>query len=468
MKYIYLFLFLTTLTNVFAVPTLKTWHENEGKPEHKYYIEAKGEFKLTFVRSMNYGLSEWYDLKNDTEGKRNLTKRTLGKHGNGFQGALFNQVMNPYDVIAHIGLAGTTFKDEPKFLKIIEESEYRVIVETKCYPMLSSKVAKEYALITRYAIYPTGRIYITNTMLFEQDYTVTEWRHATVSLGDPLYYAYGTKEKGEIELIGKNRLRKKGANWTPGSLKNYELGQPKWNTWLIKDNTEDELIIDKQLAGRDPLKTGPYILGSHQTHYGWLRGNDNTNPHSWSSKMSRYAFVYWDKNTPAPYTDYTKASLLIAPHPENSIKNTASMHGWVGFKRYYFGTNDHITRKKGESITLNYLIQLGTENSKLLPNIINKENGGPYAENYLTKVEGLELDKVTGVYRIADLEKEIELGQTLFYPFFEFDKVESLSLQLNGENLSRKDYKVHQKEKGSCIQLHKNLQKGDRLKILTK
>jgi hypothetical protein len=175
-------LYLSLSSIASDIPDLRTWHIDEGEANHKFMIEAKGEFRLGFVRSMNYGLSEWYDLRFDPEAKSNLTRRDLGEAANGFQGALFNQVINPHDVIAHIGLAGTRFKDEPRNFKIIENNARRVIVEATYFTMLSSTVTKDFKLKTRYVIYPTGRIYIHNTMIFINDYTLTTWRHATISL----------------------------------------------------------------------------------------------------------------------------------------------------------------------------------------------------------------------------------------------------------------------------------------------
>jgi hypothetical protein len=390
------------------VPDLQTWHSDEGQDTHRFIIEAKGEFRLGFVRSMNYGLSEWYDLKFDPEAKNNLTRRDLGEKANGFQGALFNQVINPYDVIAHIGLAGTRFKDEPRSFTVIENTPRRVIVEASYFPMLSAIVTKDFKLTTRYVIYPTGRIYIHNTMTFLKDYTLTTWRHATVSLGDPQHYAYGTKEEGLVEIIAVNTLRNSKATWKPGSLKNMLLLQPKWNTWLILDNTETELTLAKKIGGKDSLKSGSYQIGSHETIYGWLRGNNNTNPASWSKDESKYCFTYWDKTTPSPFSDYARASVLLVPSPDNPIKGTSLLHSWLGFKRHYFGGDFKIRRKKGEKIHQNYLIQIGEENSGLLPDIRSKEVGAVYAESYLNPQAGLSFDRLDGAY-LVDLNTDIEI-----------------------------------------------------------
>lgn len=398
--------------SVVTVPDLRTWHIDEGKDSHRFMIEAKGEFRLGFVRSMNYGLSEWYDLKFDPNAKSNLTRRDLGTSKNGYQGALFNQVINPHDVIAHISLAGTRFKDEPRSLKIIENNTHRVIVEASYFTMLSATVSKEFKLTTRYAIYPTGRIYISNTMTFLKDYTLTTWRHATVSLGDPQHYAYGYKEKGVAELVDENTIRNPKANWVPGSLKNLLLQQPKWKTWIILDNTETEITVAK---GRSPLKSGSYQIGSHETIYGWLRGNNNTNPATWSKNESLYCFTYWDKTTPPPFTDYTRASILLAPSPNNEIKGTSGLHSWLGFKRHYFGGDFKISRKKGEQINQEYIIQIGEENSTLLPDIRSKESAAIYAHSYLTPQENLVFDRTNGVYQL-DLKEKVSLSVTNEHP----------------------------------------------------
>jgi hypothetical protein len=382
------------------LPELRTWHVAADTGAHRFFIEAPGEFRIGFVRAMNYGLSEWYDLHHDPDAKSNLTRRDLGKAANGFQGALFNQVINPHDVIAHIGLAGTRFKDVEKTLEIIEDGPLRVIVEASYYTMLSSTVSKEFKLRTRYAIYPTGRIYIRNTLTFEADYTLTTWRHATISLGDPQHYAYGTKEKGTAELVDAATIRNPTAQWPPGALKNMVLQQPKWNTWLITDNTETQLTVGRQLSGRDALAPGAYEIGSSETVYGWLRGNSVTNPHAWSNKSAAFAFVYWDKTTPAPYADYSRASLLLAPAPENRFGGSPALHSWLGFKRYYYGGDMKIPGKKGEAIVQHYFIQLGAEESALLPDIRTADVGRPFATSYLTPIPGLTFDRSDGCYRL--------------------------------------------------------------------
>jgi len=485
MKQVYFALLICTFTfaniggnnigHVFAataasVPDLKTWHVDEGKGSHRFFIEAEGEFRLGFVRSMNYGLSEWYDLKHDPKAESNLTRRDLGKSANGFQGALFNQVMNPHDVIAHIGLAGTRFKYVPKSLKIIENNARRVIVEAEYYTMLSAVVSKEFKLITRYAIYPTGRIYIKNSLVFKKDYTLTTWRHATVSLGDPQHYAYGTLESGEAELIDGKTLRNPKASWKPGSLKNMLLQQPKWNSWLIADNTETELTIGKRVSGTAALTTNTYDIGSSEIHYGWLRGNDLVNPHAWHKEQAAFNFTYWDKTTPAPLTDYARASILLAPHPENSVKGSSSLHSWMGFKRHYFGGDFKISGKKGEVLNQLYFIQLGTENSSLLPNIRSKEQGQDFAGSYLKPIVGgvgVKYDYVNGCYRI-DTKDAVTLSATASQPFpsFQVEGRKPSEIKINDSLLVvGKDYLTTQVGSDSLVQLLRSLAKGDTLYV---
>jgi hypothetical protein len=460
-----LLLALTFLTcPLYALPKLKTWHEKKGSYDHKFFIEAEGEFKLAFVRGMNYGLSEWYDYNYKPE--HNVTERTLGGHPNGNQSALFNQVMNPHDVIAHIGLAGSVFKDEPKSLKIIENNPLRVIVEATYFTMLSSRITKNFSLTTRYTIYPTGRIYIKNRMDFLTDYTLTLWRHATVSLGDPQHYAYGSMESGEAEFLGNNKMLVKNANWTPGQLKGMQFEQPKWTTWIIEDNTENEITLGKKIAGQSEAHTGTYKIGSSESLYGWLRGNDNTNPTGYSSKDSKYCYTYWDKNTPSPYSDYTRASILLVPAPQNEIKDSSYGHSWVGFKRHYFGGAYPIARKKGESITMHYMIHLGAENSKNLPDFRNSTISAPFANLYLQPESKVDYNWENGSYTMDSTTTSFQAQFNHPSPVAEFFGEKKPSVTIDDQALEQGvDYQLHQVDDRWIVQFYQDWKKGQNISI---
>ncbi|MCH2176110.1 MAG: hypothetical protein MK193_10335 [Lentisphaeria bacterium] len=449
------------------VPDLKSWHVDEGGYEHRFYIESPGEFRLGFVRAMNYGPSEWYDLKFDPEAKSNLLRRDLGDGANGFQGSLFNQVINPHDVIGHIGLAGSVFKDEPKTLKVVEANAVRVIVDTEYRAMLSRTCSQEFKLLTRYAIYATGRIYVKNTLLFEEDYTLTTWRHATVSLGDPQHYAYGTKENGEGVALDEQTFKVEGANWVPGSLKFMQFEQPKWKTWLISDNTKDTITIGQRKSGQGALMSGPYNIGSSETHFGWLRGNDQTNPHSWSRNESKFCFTYWDKSTPAPFTDYARSSVLLVPALSNPYKGSSNLHSWVGFKRHYFGGDFKVIGKKGESVTQYYLIQLGEEGSELLPDIRSSAVASKYAESYLKPQTEWEFNWEDGSYTFAAGDhKKLTVAVLHQTPVIAFKGPAEFSIFINDKEIKKgSGYKLSEQAGTSLIQFQKNWLPGDIVEI---
>jgi len=87
------------------------------------------------------------------------------------------------------------------------------------------------------------------------------------------------------------------------------------------------------------------------------------------SARESYIFAYWRASTtPAPFTNYTRASILLVPNPNNPRQGTQGRHNWSGWKRWYYG-NVSLNMAAGQSITQDYLIQLGTQGSSALPNI---------------------------------------------------------------------------------------------------
>lgn len=130
----------------------------------------------------------------------------------------------------------------------------------------------------------------------------------------------------------------------------------------------------------DPTSVQPTASADIQ---GWLRSSESQNPYSWSGKLEKYLFAYWSKKTPAPNSEWTKASYLLVNDPNNKNVSGQNGHNWNHFKRWYYNTRD-VSMAAGETITQNYLIQLGTENSSVLPNITDKAVADPIANAYIS------------------------------------------------------------------------------------
>ena len=85
----------------------------------------------------------------------------------------------------------------------------------------------------------------------------------------------------------------------------------------------------------DPTSGDPYS-GPDST--GWIRSSTTQNPYSSVSAPESYIFAYWRASTtPAPYTNFTKASVLLVPRPGNPNQGQQGRHNWGGWKRWYYG-----------------------------------------------------------------------------------------------------------------------------------
>lgn len=352
-----------------------------GTINHTVTIEAPGQFRLGFDATYNYGLSEWYDLINDPDGKRNIAEDVILRFPAHAQGALFNQVIAPGDFIGHILAAKTFFPNEPRKLEIIENNQVRTIIEIFYHPMIAYTINRQISFKTRYVIYSTGEIFITNTMQSLADQEIREWRNSVVGLGDPSFMT-GSDSGEKLVIMGKV-LSDPVKNWSTDRWAGFRLNQTGYNSWEIESNTANTLRIGKRISGSAPLHEGPYSIESRHDKYGWIRSTNLQDPHIWHKNRARYLFMYWDPTTPEPYNSWTKANILLVPHPGNPYQGGQFHHEWKGFKRFYYQIGN-ISLKKGEIITQHYLMQLGTKGSALLPDISSRRVADLYADDYLS------------------------------------------------------------------------------------
>jgi hypothetical protein len=112
-----------------------------------------------------------------------------------------------------------------------------------------------------------------------------------------------------------------------------------------------------------------------------MRSSTTRNPYDWVGSTESYLFAYWAGSTPAPNTNFTKASVLLVPKPGNPNQGIQGRHNWSGWKRWYYG-NAPLNLAAGQSVTQDYLIQLGTQGSSVLPNINSSAVAGPIAQAY--------------------------------------------------------------------------------------
>lgn len=144
----------------------------------------------------------------------------------------------------------------------------------------------------------------------------------------------------------------------------------------------DALFSDMTLE--DPTQTGTNPPDTQ----GWIRASTTQNPYTGVGAAETYLFAYWGSGTPAPYTNYTRASILIVRSPSNTHDAGQILHSWAsapgyGVVRWGWKNSDTINLGAGGTETEDVLIQLGTQGSTVLPNITSSAVAGPIAAAYI-------------------------------------------------------------------------------------
>jgi len=355
---------------------------DQGTIDHTVTIESEGQFRLAFEAAYNYGLSKWYDLVNDQSALLDIAQNPTDYIPSHQQGALFNQCVNPNDLIGHVISAKLYLPNLDRSLSIVENTSSRVIIEVGYYPMLGSSNNQNLLFTDRYYIYPDGKIYINHKMRSSIDQTLTEWRNSIIGVGDPFYQLSGDSATFVADNVART-LTDATKNWTPNQWVGY-LTSKDYNQWSIIGNTKDTLQIGTHIGGggADILTDGNWNVSSRFDKFGWLRATDTMNPYTYSGTVAKYLFEYWDPTTPAPNTDWTKASIMMVPKAGNPYQGGQGTHEWQGFKRWFYRYYT-INLTAGQEVEQQYYMQLGAQNSSILPNIINSTIANPYADDYL-------------------------------------------------------------------------------------
>jgi hypothetical protein len=281
-------------------------------------VESGGLFRLVFEAADNWGISQWYDLVNDGAAKTNLT-------GPGYGVTLDISTAEPglFQEVFY----GTT-PDDPK-------------------------------LYTRAASY-----YFPNS---PRTFTVLENSPSRVvvqAISSPIVNAVGVLSNvtGEVTYY----IYPNGKIYVHSVLR------------VAKAQTAKEWRC-AMLGLSDPTSGDPYTAPDST---GWIRASATQNPYEYVGAKESYLFAYWRSSTTrAPYANYTKASILLIPRPGNPNQGTQGRHNWAGWKRWYYG-NVTLNLAAGKSLAQDYLIQLGTQGSSVLPNINSSTVADPIAQSY--------------------------------------------------------------------------------------
>jgi hypothetical protein len=374
---IWILYLVVVTTNVMAADLVV--HEDGNGTSRTVTIDCQGRFRLVFEAEKNFGITQWYDLAGDPDGERDLLKNPTDYIPMHAQGAIFNQCLNPDDLIAHVASGGSLHKDVPRAFHILKRNPAGVVVESQYSPMLG-KANPDLVFTTRYEIDASGRIDIHNTMRAKSPQTITMWRNAIITLGDPTYQT-NNQEGLSAELIAPTQLRVAGVKWQSDQWRGYVVGQSEWRVYDVVSNTTDVLTVKPRSAEKMP-NSGELQLRSSRTRYGWLRNDSITHPVGYHKASAEYIFAHWDVETPAPYKDWTRASILLIPHPDNAKQGHGGrLHGWRGCKRLYYETAG-FTLKEGQMVTQQYRIHLGSSASDALPDLSSPEVCKSLAADY--------------------------------------------------------------------------------------
>lgn len=363
-----------------AAPTMSVTESGTGI-DHTVTVESAGQFRLVFEAAMNYGLSKWYDLVNDPAASLDIAQNPTNYLPQHEQGALFNQTMSPGDLIGHIVAAKKCQPDLYRSLTIVENTPVRSVIEVSYHPMIGTANNILILFNDRYHVYPDGKIYITHKMHSDIDQSLTDWRNFVIGLGDPSFNPVNDSGTNGAYDSVTNTITDMSKSWLTNQLAGYMVNS-YGSKWIISGNSTNVLQLGTWLGGAISPVSGTYTIGSTQDKYGWVRATDFMNPYNYSSNVAKYIFEYWDPTTPAPNTHWTKASIMLVPKANNPYQGKQLRHEWQGFKRWFYDAGA-VKLAAGQDIIQYYMLQLGADNSSILPNIICSAVADPYANDYL-------------------------------------------------------------------------------------
>lgn len=282
-------------------------------------VESTGLFRLVFEAADNWGIAQWYDLVNDPSAQTNLTGPGYG--------------VSKEIATAEPGLFQQVFygtkPDDPKLYT--RAASYYFPNSPRTFNIRENSAAR--VVVQAISSPVTGAAGVLSNVT-----------------ADITYYIY---PNGKIYVHSILRV----ANAQTAS---------EWRC--------------ATLGLSDPTSRDPY---SNPDSTGWIRSTPTQNPYEFVEATESYIFAYWRASTtPAPYTNFTRASVLLVPRRGNPNQGRQGRHNWGGWKRWYYGTAD-LKLAAGQSVTQDYLIQLGTQGSSVLPNINSSSVAGPIARAYV-------------------------------------------------------------------------------------
>ena len=479
-----------------AVEGLKFTESGAGV-EHQIHVEIPGKVRVGFENGMGYGLTQWFDLAHDPEAKTDLAHNPVIVHPGQRsqwpvddkmyrwlqfieQGSLINTVYYTPDWHSYIVGLKDKFKNLPRSCAIIEKNAVRVVLESRCVPTYSTAPVDDagpYAEDTaRYHIYANGRILARTTSRFRKEFTAKVVRYGVIGLGDPTFFDSEWSENAGLQLVDSTHARLESAGWTPGVWKGRLLRvkkDGKEQKAEILGNTEDVLTLKSIEPVSAPLQ---WCLAADGRKYGWLRSTNEQDPFVYTGRIAKYIFVHWDKTTPAPWTDWSHASVLLVPHPNQKYDSNLP-HNLKWYKRHDFQKHDVLFEADKEQAHL-WMMQLGTEGDALLPDIASIPAAARQAKWYEEQMALPEakLDPLEGTYDLQitsgkPVRWTIPAGVTIPKPVLAVRKatVTALEITINGQPLAAGELLAERNAAGDLlVLLAKDLEPSMKVEILAK
>ena len=268
-------------------------------------VESIGLFRLVFEAADNWGIAQWYDLVNDPSAKTNLTGPGYG---------VTKDISTAEPGLFQQVFYGTTPNDPKLYTRA---ASYYFPKTPRAFNLLENSTSR--VVVQSMSSPVASGIGVLSNVIC-----------------DVTYYIY---PNGKIYIHSVLRVLKaqSASEWRCATL-----------------------------GLSDPTSADPYTAPDST---GWIRSSATQNPYDYAETAEKYIFAYWRASTtPAPYKNFTKASILLVPKPGNPNQGKQGRHNWAGWKRWYYG-NVSLNLAAGQSLTQDYLIQLGTQGSSLLPDI---------------------------------------------------------------------------------------------------
>jgi hypothetical protein len=280
-------------------------------------VESTGLFRLVFEAGDNWGIAQWYDLVNDPSARTNLTGPGYGVN---------KDISTAEPGLFQQVFYGTTPNDPKLYTRA---ASYYFPKSPRTFNILENSPSR---VVVQAISSP-----ITNAVGVLSNVTA-----------DVTYYIY-PNGKIYVHSILRVRNAQTASEWRCATL-----------------------------GLSDPTSADSYTSPDST---GWIRSSATQNPYDYAGAAERYIFAYWRASTtPAPYTNFTRASVLLVPKPNNPLQGIQGRHNWRGWKRWYYGVSLNLAA--GQSLTQDYLIQLGTQGSAILPDINRRAVSDSLAHAY--------------------------------------------------------------------------------------